>query len=42
MADYTTISVKKETKKRLEDKGKKGQTFDELINELIDKIEKQR
>jgi len=36
---YTTISIKKNTKNRLEKYGRKGQTWDELINEILDEIE---
>jgi len=37
--EYTTISIKKKTKNRLEKHGRKGQTWDELINEMLDEIE---
>ena len=34
----TTITIKKETYQRLRSFGKMGQTFDELINELLTEI----
>lgn len=33
----TTISVSEETKKKLDDIGKKGQTYDEILQELLKK-----
>ena len=36
----TTIRIKRSTKKRLETIGHKGQTFDDLINILIENYEK--
>ncbi len=32
----TTIPLEKETRDRLKDLGKKGETYDELVNRLID------
>lgn|GEM_PF-1300807 len=32
----TTIQVRPETRDRLKDLGKKGETYDEIINRLID------
>jgi len=32
----TTIQVRPETRERLKDLGKKGETYDEIINRLID------
>lgn len=32
----TTIRIKRETKKKLEKLGNKGDTFDEIINRLIE------
>jgi len=37
MAVNTTIQIKVETKKKLEQLGKKGDTYDQIINRLIDK-----
>jgi predicted CopG family antitoxin len=36
MADATTISVKPETKEMLKRLGRKGQTYDDLIRELVE------
>jgi len=36
----TTISVKKNTKKRIVSLGKMNQSFDELLNEIITHVEK--
>lgn len=33
----TTISVSEETKKKIDDIGKKGQTYDEILQELLKK-----
>ena len=35
----TTITIKKETCQKLRSIGKMGQSFDELINELLIKVE---
>lgn len=32
----TTIAVSKETKKKLDARGNKGQTYDEIIQELLE------
>ncbi len=37
MAGSTTISLQKETKEMLRKLGSKGQTYDEVIRELIEK-----
>jgi predicted CopG family antitoxin len=37
MASTTTISLRKETKELLRKLGSKGQTYDEVIRELIEK-----
>ncbi len=37
MADTTTISLRKETKEILRKLGSKGQTYDEVIRELVEK-----
>lgn len=34
--EMTMIPVKKSTRERLKDVGKKGETYDEIINRLID------
>jgi len=36
MSKTTTIAVNKTTAKRLQKIGKMGQTYDDLINELLD------
>lgn len=36
MADATTISVKPETKEMLKQLGRKGQTYDDVIRELVE------
>lgn len=36
-----TIQIEVRTRERLYDHGKKGQTFDQIINSLIDKVEAQ-
>lgn len=33
--EMTTIAVSKETKKKLDEAGNKGQTYDEIIQELL-------
>lgn len=38
----TTISIEMITRDRLKDIGKKGESYDEIINRLIDESEKQR
>lgn len=37
MADATTISVKTETKEMLKQLGRKGQTYDDIIRELVER-----
>lgn len=37
MSDKTSVSVKKSTKEELSTVGKKGQTFDQIISELLKK-----
>lgn len=32
----TTISLKEDTKRRLEERGSKGDTYDDLVSELLD------
>ena len=36
----TTIRVKRNTKKRLEEIGKKNDSFDDIINKLLDNYDK--
>jgi hypothetical protein len=40
--DLTTIQLKKKTRDRLKKKGDKGESYDDLINRILDEIEKQR
>ncbi len=42
MEKITTISINPETKNRLESFGLKGETFDYLVNKLLDEIEYSR
>ena len=37
-----TLKIKEKTHKRLTDLGKKGETFDDVINRIIDENEKKR
>jgi hypothetical protein len=37
MRDVTSIELKKTTKDRLLDIGKKGQSYDDIINNILDK-----
>ena len=37
MKDVTTISITKETKKKLGELGQFGQTFDDIVSDLIKK-----
>lgn len=39
MPDYTTIQVTRETKDRLQSHGKMGDSFDSLINKILDQID---
>jgi hypothetical protein len=34
---HTMIQLKKSTRERLKDIGKKGESYDDLINQLLDK-----
>ena len=36
MADLTTIPLSKQTRDRLRSLGRKGETYDELLNRLMD------
>jgi len=40
ICSITTITVKKNTKKRIASLGKMNQSFDELLNEIITHVEK--
>jgi len=40
--EMTTISIRKTTRERLKEVGKKGETYDEIINRLIDFWKKKR
>ena len=37
-----TLKIKEKTHKRLNDLGKKGESFDDLINRIIDENDKKR
>lgn len=37
----TTIRIRRETKQKLEEIGRKGQTFDDIIKQLIETYENQ-
>lgn len=39
MAKETTIRVKTQTKDRLDEHGKKGDTYDDIVNKLLDTVE---
>lgn len=34
--EMTTIAISKETKKKLDERGNKGQTYDEILQELLE------
>jgi len=36
MQDITTITIRKETREKLKEIGKKGETYDEIIKRLIE------
>ena len=40
--EYTTLSIRKETKKRLKRYGSFGESWDQLINRILDEIDKRR
>jgi len=42
MGGTTTIRVRKTTKKRLESHGRMNESFDDLINRVLDELEKRR
>jgi hypothetical protein len=39
---HTAILLKKTTRDRLKDAGKKGESYDDIINRLLDKEEQER
>lgn len=39
MPEVTTISIRQETRKKLMELGKKGETYDDVINRLISRLE---
>lgn len=39
MSDVTSIRVRRETKERLEKHGRMNESFDELINRILDEVE---
>jgi len=41
MAEVTTVLVKRETRDRLKKYGFKGETYDEIVNRLIETAERQ-
>ena len=40
--EYTTLSIRKETKERLKSYGSFGESWDQLINRILDEIERLR
>ena len=40
MNEKTTIPVSKKVRERLKKYGNKGETYDELLNRLLDEVEK--
>jgi hypothetical protein len=36
MSDFTTISIKRETRDRLQRYGRKGESYEEILNRLLD------
>ena len=39
LEELTQIAVTKQTRERIKEYGKKGETYDEILNKLLDKIE---
>jgi len=39
MPEVTTVSIRQETRKKLMELGKKGETYDDVINRLISRLE---
>lgn len=42
MRKITTIRLEPETRDRFKEQGKKGETFDRLLNRILDEIEEYR
>jgi hypothetical protein len=42
MSENTNIKIKRKTKDRLDSFGKHGETYDEIITNLMDMVEKAR
>lgn len=40
MKDFTTITVKRETKAELDEMGKKNESYDDLIKRLLEMVSK--
>lgn len=40
MGPSTTIRVEKATKKRIDEHGQKGETYDQILKRILDKYEK--
>jgi predicted CopG family antitoxin len=40
--DLTTIQLKKKTRERLKKEGDKGESYDDVINRILDEKEKRR
>lgn len=38
MTDLTTIKIKKSTRNRLAQHGRKNETYDDIINQLLDRV----
>jgi hypothetical protein len=38
MSEFTTIKIRKETRDVLKSVGKKGETYDDIINRLLDRV----
>ena len=38
----STVEIKKETRERLKGYGKKGETYDKLLNRLLDDVDRGR
>ncbi len=42
MGDVTTVPLKKSTRDRLKQWGRKGETYDQLLNRMLDDVEAKR
>ena len=40
MSEFVTVNVKPKTKERLKDRGKKDESYDKIVNQLIDDSDK--